>query len=137
MIYSTFFQKKLHFPYFIGISRTCCTTYFYPNSPFRPLKHHLNTIFSVLYLQVLAQKRAKSMLFCRYRQVFGQKSTLRGGLSDTCRVLPNLVILSTLLLDEYAIMAQTENIYYNFLFLTSSSNSINSSSSSLSALFIA
>ena len=104
MIYSTFFQKNLHPPYFIGISRTCCTTYFYSNYPFHQKKHHLNPIFSVPYRQVLAQKSSKSLLFCRYRQVFSQKSTLVGYLSDTCRVLPSLVVLSSLLLDEYVIM---------------------------------
>ena len=54
MIYSTFFQKKLHSPYFISVSRTCCTTYFYLNYPFQPQKHHLNPIFSIFYRQVLA-----------------------------------------------------------------------------------
>ena len=41
----------------------CCTTYFHPNHPFHPKKHHLNPIFSAPYRQVLSQKRAKSMLF--------------------------------------------------------------------------
>ena len=63
MIFSTFFLKNLHTPYFIGISTTCCTTYFHPNHPFHPQKHHLSPIFSAPYRQVLSQKRAKSMLF--------------------------------------------------------------------------
>ena len=137
MIYSTFFQKILHSPYFIGISRTCCTTYFHTNHPFHPQKHHLNPIFSVPYRQVLSQKRAKSMLFLPITASFIKNLHLSGTCPGTCPGVANLVVLSTLLLDKYAIMEQTENTYYNFLFLTSSSKSINSSSSSLSALFIA
>ena len=133
MIYSTFFQKILHSPYFIGISRTCCTTYFHPNHPFLPQKHHLNPIFSAPYRQVLSQKRAKSTLFCRYRQVLSPKSTLVGYLWGTCGVLRNLAEISILLLDEYT----NYSLLYNFLFRTSPSNSLNSSSSSLSAWFIA
>ena len=105
--------------------------------PKTPSKHYLFSPLSTSF----GAKKSKIHAFFADIGKFSVKNLHLGGLvgylSDACRVLPNLVILSTLLLDEYAIMAQTENIYYNFLFLTSSSNSINSSSSSLSALFIA
>ena len=69
MIFSTFFLKNLHIPYFIGISTTCCTTYFCLKTTFLPLNRLITTLFHFSYRHILAQNRPNSMHFCRYQQV--------------------------------------------------------------------
>lgn len=149
MIYSTFFSKKFTLPLFYWHFKNMLYNIFSSKPPISPLKTPSKPyLFSSLSASFVAKKSKIHAFFAdtgkfliinlhlwgAYRVLVGSCS---GTCSGTCSGITNLVVLSTLLLDEYAIMEQTENTYYNFLFLTSSSKSINSSSSSLSALFIA
>ena len=86
MIFSTFFIKILHSPYFIGYSRTCFTTYFRlkayfwgANMLFKSNFDSSNKLFSREIEQI-------PCFFADINKFLTIKSTLMGYLWDTCLV---------------------------------------------------